>query len=36
MRPPPGAPADWQPGAMLRMTFSEHCAGAAAWFAARR
>jgi uncharacterized protein (TIGR00369 family) len=22
--PPPGAPADWQPGAMLRMAFSEH------------
>ena len=21
--PPPGAPADWQPGAILRMAFSE-------------
>ena len=34
--PPPGAPEDWQPGAILRMPFSERLCRSGGWFAARR
>ena len=33
---PPGAPPDWQPGAVLRLPFAKKISTMAAWFADRR